>query len=105
MFKTVKRIIDWCGDFKGRLYIGFVFSFFSTWFAALPVMVAAYTISMLIEAARGGKAFETKWIGLSIAIIAAFVFLRFYLPIYRRGFRKQLATSWWRGTDWQSERR
>ena len=24
MFKTVKRIIDWCGKFKGRLYAGFV---------------------------------------------------------------------------------
>ena len=23
MFKTVKRIIDWCGEFKGRLYAGF----------------------------------------------------------------------------------
>ena len=28
MFKTVKRIIDWCGEFKGRLYAGFVVSFF-----------------------------------------------------------------------------
>ena len=29
MFKTLKRIIDWCGEFKGKLYSGFVFSFFS----------------------------------------------------------------------------
>ena len=42
MFKTVKRIIDWCGEFKGKLYLGFIFSFFSYWFAAMPVMVAAY---------------------------------------------------------------
>ena len=40
MFKTVKRIIDWCGEFKGKLYLGFIFSFFSYWFAAMPVMVA-----------------------------------------------------------------
>lgn len=91
MFKTVKRIIDWCGDFKGRLYIGFVFSFFSTWFAALPVMVAAYTISMLIEDARGGKAFETKWIGLSIAIIAAFVFLRFLFTYLQARFQETIS--------------
>ena len=25
MFKTVKRIIDWCGEFKGKLYLGFIF--------------------------------------------------------------------------------
>ena len=45
MFRTIKRIIDWCGEFRGKLYIGFVFSFFSTWFAAMPVMVAAYTVA------------------------------------------------------------
>lgn len=49
MFKTVKRIIDWCGEFKGKLYLGFIFSFFSCWFAAMPVMVAAYTIGMLLR--------------------------------------------------------
>ena len=52
MFRTIKRIIDWCGEFRGKLYIGFVFSFFSTWFAAMPVMVAAYTVGMLLEEAR-----------------------------------------------------
>ena len=91
MFKTVKRIIDWCGDFKGRLYIGFVFSFFSTWFAALPIMVAAYTISMLMEAARGGKAFEAKWIGLSLAIIAALVFLRFLFIYLQARFQEVIS--------------
>ena len=40
MFGTVKRIIDWCGSFKKNLYIGFIFSFFSGWFAAMPVIWA-----------------------------------------------------------------
>ena len=48
MFKTIRRIINWCGEFKGKLYIGFVFSFFSNIFAAMPIMVAAYTVCMLI---------------------------------------------------------
>ena len=39
MFKTIRRIINWCGEFKGKLYIGF---------AAMPIMVAAYTVGMLI---------------------------------------------------------
>ena len=60
MFRTIKRIIDWCGEFRGKLYIGFVFSFFSTWFAAMPVMVAAYTVGMLLEEARGGEEFDTR---------------------------------------------
>ena len=56
MFKTVKRIIDWCGELKGRLYAGFVFSFFSHIFAAMPLMVAAYTVGLLIDAQKGGGA-------------------------------------------------
>ena len=49
MFGTVKRIIDWCGSFKKNLYIGFIFSFFSGWFAAMPVVWAAYMIGKLVE--------------------------------------------------------
>ena len=37
MFKTVKRIIDWCGEFKASLYVGFLFSFLSSWAVAAPV--------------------------------------------------------------------
>ena len=44
MFRTVKRIITWCGSFRRNLYIGFLFSFFSSWFAAMPVALAAWLI-------------------------------------------------------------
>lgn len=91
MFKTVKRIIDWCGEFKGKLYIGFVFSFFSTWFAALPVMVAAYTVGMLLEDARGGEAFERKWIGLSLFFLVILVFLRFLFDYLRARFQEAIS--------------
>jgi len=30
MFKSMKRIIKWAGKYKGRLYLGSVFSFFSS---------------------------------------------------------------------------
>lgn len=91
MFKTVKRIIDWCGEFKGRLYIGFVFSFFSTWFAAMPVMVAAYTVGMLLEDARGRAVFERKWIVYSLLIIVILVFLRFLFDYLRAKFQETIS--------------
>lgn len=91
MFKTVKRIINWCGDFKGRLYIGFVFSFFSTWFAAMPTMVAAYTVGLLIEGEKGGAPFDHRWIGLSALLIAAFVFLRFLFDYFRARFQETIS--------------
>lgn len=91
MFKTVKRIIDWCGEFKGRLYIGVVFSFFSTWFAAMPVMVAAYTVGMLLEDARGRAVFERKWIVYSLLIIVILVFLRFLFDYLRAKFQETIS--------------
>lgn len=83
MFKTVKRIIKWCGEFKKELYIGFAFSFFSHWFAALPIMVAAYTIGMLIDEAMGKGTFNHKWISISIVTMLVLVFLKFLLDYMR----------------------
>ena len=83
MFKTVKRIIDWCGEFKEKLYLGFIFSFFSYWFAAMPVMVAAYTIGMLLDAGRGAGTFDRAWIWKSLVIMGVFVFLRFLFDYLR----------------------
>lgn len=91
MFKTVKRIINWCGEFRGRLYIGFVFSFFSTWFAAMPTMVAAYTLGMLIESGRNGIPFDRRWIGSSALLIAVFVFLRFLFDYFRARFQETIS--------------
>jgi len=91
MFKTVKRIISWCGEFKGKLYAGFVFSFFSHWFAALPIAVAAYTIGLLIEAEKNGTSFDKKWIGLSILIQLVFVFFRFLFDYLRARFQEGIS--------------
>ncbi len=55
MFKTVKRIIDWCGEFKGKLYLGFVDDLFLPYFAALPLALAAYTVGLLIESQVGRR--------------------------------------------------
>lgn len=91
MFRTVRRIVNWCGEFKGKLYIGFVFSFFSTWFAAMPVIVAAYTVAMLIEAAGDGAPFERSWIGLSLLSIAVLVLLRFLFEYIRAKFQETIS--------------
>lgn len=91
MFRTIRRIIDWCGELRGKLYAGFVFSFFSTWFAALPVMVAAYTVGMLLEEARGNGTFDRKWIWLSFLLIAVLVFLRFLFDYFRAKFQEPIS--------------
>ena len=80
MFKTIRRIINWCGEFKGKLYFGFVMTFLSHIFTALPLMLAAYTVGMLIEK---GSAFDASWIWKVVLIQIAFVFLRFLFDYFR----------------------
>ena len=88
MFKTIKRIIDWCGEFKGRLYLGFVFSFFSYWFTAAPIMIAAYLVSRLILAEQGGQPLAAKWVPLSILLVLLLIFLRFLFDYLRARFQE-----------------
>ena len=83
MFKTVKRIIDWCGEFKGKLYLGFVMTFFSHIFTAMPLALAAYTVGLLIASERNGTAFDASWIWKSILIQAVLVFFRFLFDYFR----------------------
>ena len=77
MFHTVKRIIDWCGEFKGKLYLGFVMTFLSHLFTAMPLALAAYTVGLLVEAQAGGPAFDSAWIGRSVLLQVGMVLLRF----------------------------
>ncbi|MDO4385185.1 MAG: ABC transporter transmembrane domain-containing protein, partial [Clostridia bacterium] len=91
MFKTVKRIIGWCGEFKGRLYAGFVFSFFSHIFAAMPLMVAAYTVGLLIDAQKTGAAFDAGWIWKCVVIQVVLVLLRFLFDYLRARYQESIS--------------
>ena len=91
MFKTVKRIIDWCGEFKGKLYLGFVMTFFSHIFTAMPLALAAYTIGKLIEAQQSGTSFDTSWIWKSILIQLILVFFRFLFDYFRARLQEPIS--------------
>ncbi len=91
MFKTVKRIIDWCGEFKGKLYLGFVMTFFSHIFAAMPLALAAYTVGLLIESQQAGTPFDTSWIWKCIVIQVALVLLRFLFDYFRARLQEPIS--------------
>ena len=91
MFGTVKRIINWCGTFKKNLYIGFVFSFFSGWFAAMPVIWAAYIIGKIVEKSSSNETISTAWVGRSIGILLGFIFLRFLFDYLRARFQEAIS--------------
>ena len=91
MFKTVKRIIDWCGEFKGKLYLGFVMTFLSHLFTAMPLALAAYTVGLLVEAQAGGAAFDSAWIGRSVLLQVGMVFLRFLFDYFRARLQEPIS--------------
>ena len=91
MFKTVKRIIDWCGEFRGKLYLGFVMTFFSHIFAALPLALAAYTVGQLIECQWSGAAFDASWIWKVIVIQLVLVLLRFLFDYLRASLQEPIS--------------
>ena len=91
MFKSVKRIIRWCGEFRGKLYLGFVMTFFSHIFAALPLALAAYTVGLLIESQQSGAAFDTAWIWRVVVIQIALVLLRFLFDYLRARLQEPIS--------------
>ena len=91
MFHTVKRIIDWCGEFKGKLYLGFVMTFLSHLFTAMPLALAAYTVGLLVEAQAGGPAFDSAWIGRSVLLQVGMVLLRFLFDYLRARLQEPIS--------------
>ena len=91
MFRTVKRIINWCGEFCGKLYLGFLMTFLSHIFTALPVGLAAYTVGRLIEAQKSGTAFDTSWIWKSVLIQVILVFFRFLFDYFRARLQEPIS--------------
>lgn len=77
MFRTVKRIIDWCGHFKGSLFWGFLFSFLSSWAIAAPVGYAGYVIGGMIKEMGQGNAIDASLAGKSFLAITLMVLARF----------------------------
>ena len=77
MFKTVKRIIDWCGHFKGSLFLGFLFSFLSSWAIAAPVGYAGYVIGGMIKEISQGNSIDAALAGKSFLAITLMVLARF----------------------------
>ena len=90
MFKTIKRIIDWCGEFKGSLFAGFVFSFFSSWAIAAPVAYAGYVISRIIGDLKSGNGVEKGLALKSFLLITLMVLARFLFDYLKARFHEKI---------------
>lgn len=86
MLKTIKRLIAWTGPYKGRLQTGYLFSFLSAMFTAMPIMLAAYGLNLVIEDWRGIRPLS----GMQICLIL----LGLVLLVLARAFFSYLRATW-----------
>lgn len=83
MFKSMKRIIRWAGKYKGRLYLGSLFSFFSSLTTAIPTMAAAYALDKSIQAYWTGTAISISLVWQMLGIIIGSIILNFLFSYLR----------------------
>ncbi len=91
MFKTVKRIIRWTGEYKKRLYLGFLWSFLQTMFTALPIMGAAYFLDLMIKDSRGEIQMEPVMALYALLFMVVSIAGRFLFSYLRATFQESIA--------------
>ena len=72
MFRIVNRLIRWTGNYKRRIYIGFIYALIHSIFTAIPIMLAAYGLSAVLDDFNGIKPLEIRdiWLMLGAMIMA-----------------------------------
>ena len=91
MFRTIRRIIRWCGDFKKRLYISFFFSFLSGLSAAAPAIYAGYIIGKVVQWRAGDFSVPSGLWLQSLGVIFATILLRFLLDYMKERFQETIS--------------
>lgn len=83
MFRTIKRILNWSGAYKKRLYWGAVCSFFSSFAAAAPTMVAAWCLGQVLDSRWNGQPLRPHLAAWVVLLILFFILVRFLLSYGR----------------------
>ncbi|MCH1983139.1 ABC transporter ATP-binding protein/permease [Ruminococcus sp. OA3] len=92
MFKSIKRIIQWTGPYKKRLFVGCVCSFFATWCTAGPVMLAAWALGLIIGDSRGETAVSSSLIWICLAGTVVMILLRFLFTYGKNRLQESIGT-------------
>jgi ATP-binding cassette, subfamily B, bacterial IrtB/YbtQ len=79
MLRIVNRLIHWTGHYKKRIYLGFIFAFFHSVFTAMPIVLAAKGLNIVLDDYNGVASLEGKdiWsllVGMIIAVIGRYLF-------------------------------
>ena len=92
MFHSIKRLLHWAGGYRKRLYLGCLCSFFSVWCTAIPIVIAAWTLGLVIADFRGENAL---WNGTLYGFLYSGLLFPFFSDISfltgKQNYKKALA--------------
>lgn len=101
MFHSVGRIMGWAKNYRKRMILGFVCSFFATWCTAGPVMLAAWALGRMIGNAWGENELSGSLPWLCLSGIVVLILLRFFFsPIGKTGFRRASERNGRQSREW-----
>lgn len=90
MFHSIKRLLHWAGGYRKRLYLGCLCSFFSVWCTAIPIVIAAWTLGLVIADFRGENSLEWNIIWLSLVWIVISIFLRYIFSYWKAKLQESI---------------
>lgn len=90
MFHSIKRLLHWAGGYRKRLYLGCLCSFFSVWCTAIPIVIAARTLGLVIADFRGENSLEWNIIWLSLFGIVISIFLRYIFSYWKAKLQESI---------------
>lgn len=88
MLRIVRRMIVWSGEYKKRLYLGFVFAFITGIFMILPIMTAGYTLRLVLADMGGQRKMAAGDIWIVTAAMLAAVAGRFLFSYLRAALQE-----------------
>lgn len=83
MFGMIKRLIDWTGKYKKRVYIGFIYAFINSIFTSLPIMLATYGLGLVFDDYKGIRTFDNDKIIYSFILMILVIGGRFLFSYLR----------------------
>lgn len=90
MFGTVKRILDWTGKYRKRLYLGCVCSFFAMWFSSAPILIASWALDRVLDDMNKIKRLEWSTVWLSLAGISASIAFRYFFSYWKARLQESI---------------
>lgn len=90
MFHSIKRILDWAGKYRKRLYLGCVCSFFSVWCSVIPIIIAAWTLGMVLDDMNGISTLEWKTVWIALIGIIISILLRYFFSYWKAKLQESI---------------